>query len=285
MVLLCLLSLCAAGAVCPKDSSIPFKLHRGYVVVVRGSVGGAKDLNFVVDTGAVPSVISQRIARKLKLRGTEDVLSTFARKSMATRVNAPEVRLGPLHASQMDVLVRDLSSVSETLGIRVDAIVGFDLLGRSAFTIDYGCKRLFFGPIDPSLASVPYKPGLAFPVVELAVGESRMVVVVDTGASALVLFEKTAQPYLSGAKEKGTETWSNLDGDVRVRNVQIPALAIGSANWSDNQAFVLEGAEAPYGVHGLLGPVALEVDRIAFDPEQSVFAWSAVNEVRGRGQK
>lgn len=274
LVLVCLLSLGSAAAVCPKGEGIPFKLHRGYVVVVRGSIGGAKDLNFVLDTGAAPSVISQRVARKFKLRGTEDRLSTFNQTSMATRVSAPDVRLGPVHAKQIDVLVRDLSDASETLGTRVDAIVGFDLLGRSAFTIDYRCRRLHFGSIDPTLATVPYKPGLAFPLIELAVGKHRMTVVVDTGASALVLFDKAAEPYLSGAKERSAETWSNLGGDVRVRNVEIPALALGGATWSESQAFVLENAEAPDGVHGLLGPVALEVDRIAFNPEQSVFAWS-----------
>ena len=50
-------------------NEVPFKLYRGYVIVVRGSIGGLKNLNFLVDTGAVPSVVDARIARKLHLRG------------------------------------------------------------------------------------------------------------------------------------------------------------------------------------------------------------------------
>ena len=48
---------------------IPFKLHDGFAIVVRGSVGRQANLNFLVDTGAVPSAIHQRVARELNLTG------------------------------------------------------------------------------------------------------------------------------------------------------------------------------------------------------------------------
>ena len=38
-------------------NEVPFKLYRGYVIVVRGSIGNLKNLNFLIDTGAVPSVL------------------------------------------------------------------------------------------------------------------------------------------------------------------------------------------------------------------------------------
>ena len=47
------------------SNDVPFKLYRGYVIVIRGSIGGLTNLNFVVDTGAVPSVVDARIALKL----------------------------------------------------------------------------------------------------------------------------------------------------------------------------------------------------------------------------
>ena len=50
-------------------NKVPFKLYRGYVIVVRGTIGGLKNLNFLVDTGAVPSVVDAHIAQKLHLRG------------------------------------------------------------------------------------------------------------------------------------------------------------------------------------------------------------------------
>ncbi|HYG97734.1 MAG TPA: aspartyl protease family protein [Terriglobales bacterium] len=282
MRLLCILSLllvCLAGvsvsaATCPTNSGIPFKLYRGYVVVVRGSIGAVEKLNFIVDTAAVPSVVDERVVRKLNLRGSETSVSTFTREAKTMLVRAPDMRVGPIHAGQIDVLARDLSGISQTLGMRVDAMIGFDLLGRAAFTIDYRCKRLIFGQVDSSWASVPYKAGLAYPLIELAVQGGRVSVVVDTGASGLVLFDKTAEPYLSGARRRGAETWSNLGGDVQVRKIEIPQLALGASAWSDRKAFVLEHAEGPSGVHGLLGPMALGLERIAFDPERATFSWS-----------
>ena len=55
------------------------------------------------------------------------------------------------------MLVRDLSFAGETLGIRVDAMIGFDFIGQGPFTIDYHSRKVVFGPIDPSLTAIPYE--------------------------------------------------------------------------------------------------------------------------------
>jgi len=35
-----------------KPNEVSLKLYRGYAIVVRGSVGNLKNLNFLIDTGA-----------------------------------------------------------------------------------------------------------------------------------------------------------------------------------------------------------------------------------------
>jgi hypothetical protein len=56
-------------------NEVSFKLYRSYVIVARGSIGNVRNLNFVIDTGAVPSILDRRIARRLHL--TRDSLPDF----------------------------------------------------------------------------------------------------------------------------------------------------------------------------------------------------------------
>ena len=59
-------------------------------------------------------------------------------------------------SANFPVIVQDLSFAEKALGIRVDAMIGFDVLGQSPFTIDYESRKLVFGPVDPSFSTVPY---------------------------------------------------------------------------------------------------------------------------------
>src|SRR5262249_1118758 len=45
-----------AGNTSTPRPSLDFKLYRGYLIVVSGSVGGLKNLHFLVDTGASKSI-------------------------------------------------------------------------------------------------------------------------------------------------------------------------------------------------------------------------------------
>lgn len=74
-----------------KTNEVEFKLYGGYAVVARGSVGNLKSLNFLLDTGAVPSVLDERVANKLRLTGTVEKLSIFTKELEAERVSMPDV--------------------------------------------------------------------------------------------------------------------------------------------------------------------------------------------------
>lgn len=70
-------------------AELPMKLYHGYTIVAQGSIGSLKKLNFLIDTGAVPSVVAQRIARKLALRGTVDKVTVFSQTLQTQRVVLP----------------------------------------------------------------------------------------------------------------------------------------------------------------------------------------------------
>jgi hypothetical protein len=255
------------------SNEVPFKLYRGYVIVVRGSIGGLKNLNVLVDTGAVPSVVDLRIARKLHLRGQTGRVDVPTKTLTTERVIVSDVQLGPSHAKALPMIVQDLSFAEEALGIRVDAMIGFDLLGQSPFTIDYDSKKLTFGPVDPSFLTVAYAPGLPYAIVILQIQQERLEILVDTGASNLVLFQSGVRNCRRAINIVGRETWSSMGGEIPVAKAQLTAAYLGNVSWGQRVAYIPDNSDTqPSGLAGLLGTLALG-QRVAFDPVRNVVAW------------
>jgi predicted aspartyl protease len=285
-----LLAACnlAPQVVLAADSTnqVPFKLYRGYAIVVRGSIGNVKNLNFLIDTGAVPSVLDRRIAQKLHLTGTTEKLSVFTQRLDAERVIALSVQLGPQRADALSVVVRDLyfattalglAAIAEkALGTRVDAMIGFDFLSQGPFSLDYQFKRIVFGPIDPSLIAIPYQAHPGYALIEMQIQQRKLLLLVDTGASDLVFFEGAIRDCADAIKNVGIRTWSNMGGEIRVQQVQLRDAYLGSRPWGSQDVFILQdtGGNPPAELRGLLGVASLKAQRVGFDPDRRVFAWN-----------
>jgi predicted aspartyl protease len=256
------------------SNEISFTLHRGYAIVVRGSVGDLKKLNFLVDTGTVPSVLDRRIAQALHLTGTVEKLDVLTKKLDSEFVVAPKMRLGPLRADAVRVAVRDLSFAEEALGTPIDAMIGFDFLGQSSFTIDYKSRKIVFGPIDPSLTAIPYEAYPGYALVEMKLQQRSLRLLVDTGASDLVLFSSAANEYKDAFENVGTKTWSNMGGEFRVQKVHLTGAYLGPIPWGVQDAFILhDGDSPPAGLDGLLGVASLKARRVGLDPNHRRIGW------------
>lgn len=256
-------------------NEVPFELYRRYAIVVRGSIGDEKNLNFLIDTGAVPSVLDSRISNKLHLTGTVGSLSVFSGRVETQQVTVPPVRLGPFHSDSLAAVVRDLSFAEEILGVRIDALIGLDVLGKAAFTIDYQARKIVIGPIDASLIATPYSAGPGYAAIEIKIRQEKFLLLVDTGANDLVLFASATARCQDALKDVGRRTWSNIGGEVRVRRVQVQDVSFGHLSRALIDAFILDdtGESRPPGLHGLLGLRSLKADRVAFDPEHKLLAW------------
>jgi predicted aspartyl protease len=256
------------------SGEVSFKLYRNYAIVARGSAGNRKNVNFLIDTGAIPSVLDRRIAENLHLSGPVEKLSVFTKRLDTERVVVPQVQVGPLVAKAFSMVVRDLSFAEEPLGTRIDAIIGFDLLSKSPFTIDYQSRKIIFGPIDASLNTVPYEPGPGYALVRMKVRQRSLRLLVDTGASDLVLFNLASCDCQDAIDNRSALTWSNMGGEIRVQKVHLPEAYLGLMPWGARDVFVLiDHDSGPVGVDGLLGVASLKARRIAFDSEHSMMAW------------
>jgi len=262
------------GSAAGLPNEVPFQFFQGYFMLVRGSIGNLQNLVFLVDTGAVPTVLDERIARRLHLQSAVEKIDVFTKMFQGKRAIAADVRLGPLRAEELPVAVLDLSFEREAVGTRVDAIVGLDLLGQSPFTFDYESKKIIFGPIDSSWATIPYHPDLPFAVVDLKIEGRTLAILVDSGTRDLVLFESAVRDRLSSVKISQVQKWSNIGGEVRVREAELANTYFGTEPWGSRKAYVLrDDGKQPYGFGGLLGTTALKARRVGLDPVRRVLAW------------
>ncbi len=253
---------------------VPFKLYRGYTIIVKGSIGGFKNRNLLIDTGAVPSVLDSRVSKKLRLEGKADRVSVLTRSISVPRVELPSLRLGPIQAEAVPMLVRDLSCIEEILGVRVDAMVGLDVLGQGDFTIDYSAKKLVFGPADSSGSEFAIQAGPGFVYATVQMEGQSLRLVVDTGTNHLVLFGRSVGARLPGLRILSTRESTTMGGEVALKQVQLREVRLGSNDFLTFEAFLLDDStEALAGLDGLLGIRALGPSLVGFNLTKGTICW------------
>lgn len=245
---------------------VPFRLYRGYTIVVQGSIAGHPNLNFIIDTGAVPSVVDEGLVRVLHLAKDAERLWVFSEDLQTRRAVMPQIRLGPIQVESLPVLIADLSSIGRALGTRIDAMVGLDVLGQTNFSIDYELKRVVFGPVSETHPAVAFEDGGGFVVVRLLVNGKPFRMLLDTGANDLVLFENRIRRELQPITILSTKTVTNLGGEVLLKKACFSKVSLGSIDLKDQQASLMATTfQDSTGLDGLLGVSVLGVKRIEFD--------------------
>jgi hypothetical protein len=153
-------------------------------------------------------------------------------------------------------------------------MIGFDFLSQGPFTIDYELKKIVFGPVDSSLTRVPYEAHPGYALVELKIQQQTLQLLVDTGASDLVLFASATHDCQQYIRNIGTRTWSNMGGEIHVQQVQLKDAYLGASSWGTQDVFILpDGGNPPSGLRGLLGLVSLKAQRVGFDPGRRIMVW------------
>jgi predicted aspartyl protease len=253
---------------------LPIQLYRDYVVVVEGSIGNLEELTFIVDTGAYPSVIDQKIAIALGLKERDGEVAMVNRSVQTKLATLPLVAVGPVRVEDVPVRVQDLSSIEKTLGRRIDAVVGLDVLGTNSFSIDYRTKRLRFGPVRRTRSAVSFKTGDPFVIVEARLDDNPVRLLVDTGTSALVLFQSHLKRPISRFAGRTTTATDVGGGDYRLQPVLIPDTRLGRQELGPLTAFVVaDQGDDTHDFDGLLSVRGLHLKEIGFDFENHEISW------------
>jgi len=254
-------------------AKLPIRLYWGYLVIVEGSIGNVQRLNFLLDTGAYPSVVDQKIAHNLGL-AEQPARVNLSNKSVQTRlVVLPSLLLGPLHAEALPVLTEDLSFLRKALGYKVDAIVGLDVLRKGSFTINYKTKEMLFGPVRGLTFSAPFETDTPVVTIRTRFQDRQLRLMIDTGTPDLMLFQ-SRMPDSTSWQTLGTEKAANVSGTFRSRKIRIPEVYLGKETIGAQIASVVDDRKDDGdnfdGVLGVRGP---QFWKIAFDFEHRRFSW------------
>jgi predicted aspartyl protease len=261
-----LLSGTDAGAA---QSNIPFRLLGEHLIVVRGSLGDLTDRNLVIDTGAYPSIIDSSVAHKLHISGHREELDAVNHKMSRPVVIVPSIEVGPIRAQALRVMTADLSDASQAFGMRIDALIGLDVLQRMSFRVDYRAKRIFFGEFEPVPCSVPFEWTGGMLTVDLQSDSNRLRMLVDTGAQSTLLLGS----HLGLTGRGSSREFTNLGGNFRLREVTLKEVQLGDSDLGSQAVYVADSSHPPdYPFDGFLSTIQFE--QIAFDFERHRFSWS-----------
>ncbi len=253
----------AAGA-------LRFDLYQGYCIVVHGSAGSAKNLNFVLDTGTVHSTFDARTARKLDLRDKTSTGMVFMSGNVhAENATLPSLQLGPIERPNLPIVIADLSALQRFIPVRIDAILGLDVLGQTPFVIDYSARVIRFGPSPALAVSVPLRLDGGLAVFDAEIDHALVHLLFDTGASTLVLFKTTLGPG-ADATSRGVDSNGFENTPVRLSSVKV-----GLEEFRQKPALMARNPRpSQIDFDGMMSPAALGISRVSVDLERGVLTFS-----------
>ncbi|HKT11488.1 MAG TPA: pepsin/retropepsin-like aspartic protease family protein [Terriglobia bacterium] len=251
----------------PQAQEIRIRLERGYLIFASGSIGTADNLNFLIDTGTVPTLVSRRLAQRLTLQGTEAEVGIWGTRTKIGLVTLPVLQIGPVKVDNLTVFAIDMQPVEQELGTRLDAIIGLDALSKTSLTIDYIRKVISFelptttGMVVPMEFRDSPSPYVLVPVV---IEGKQAHLLLDTGAGNLTLLDLRLKAL--GIPIKTPRSNANTVGSWELIPIQIRQVQLGNRALRVKNTFMRPVAEeALRDFDGMVGPTSLGIKRLTMN--------------------
>jgi predicted aspartyl protease len=261
----------AGGSADGGSDGIPFQVVNGFLIVFQGRIGSYRGLNFVLDTGTTHSTVSRRLAQVMRIPLHSSQAFNFDRFISTESGVFPDIQFGPVHVSDVSMLVADPARLSD-FATGVDAIIGSDLLSLSNFSIDYGAQKLFFAPVETGASSAVPHPTVM--IIELRVQDRPVDLLVDTGLAGVVLFEDRLRNRIPQLRTEGLVDGIVIGRRVRAKQAVLDDVRLGARSEA-LKVFLLKGPQGDIlpGVDGYWGTASVKARRINFDFGRNRLSW------------
>lgn len=258
-----------------RSDEIPFKLVQGFGIIVQGEVGvqgeveHISNLNILLDTGAVPSVLGVRLARQIGVSGPVGSFDLAKDRIQAEYATVDDLRIGWIHSKHQSMVIIDLHGIEQLLGVRIDAIAGLDVFAGQSFGIDYKHRKIKLGSlgITQHVTAIEIRTAAEAPywVLPMAINGQKFQILLDTGSNQFALFQGHTPRHIADSSQNfktfAPQTMRFVMGDMALNNQLANVI------------------EEPHGtlreLDGVLGPTALHMSRIEFDWEHQCLRWDS----------
>jgi predicted aspartyl protease len=219
---------------------IPFLLS-GHKIFLRIRINESRELNFVLDTGAVTAV-DRKIAGDLGLEEGA-ALPSITKSGKASISRRPVTfRWGGIKVEDFIPVISDLPSKGEG-DPDLEGFIGADLLRFFCVSLDYDAGEIIFSTTTPKLDASHYhlpmrkQIPMGFPLIDAQInGERKISMMIDTGSPfpvvcPLNLIEKE-KIFAEASVEKSRGifiTWPGTTADYNYR-ARAKTLRIGDLN-------------------------------------------------------
>jgi predicted aspartyl protease len=253
-------------------TGVPFELY-GHLIVVKGSVGELEDLNLVIDTGATMTVVNRDIARKLGLKGPSRTVTAYGKKLRVEQLTLPSLKLGDLEFEDLPAQAAPLSFSAMDRWLRIDGLIGLDLMRRTSLSVDYETRTVTFGSVDHAGPGVPFYEKLPIVPVPLTVDGRRFNMLLDTGAQHIILFQRRLRGRSSPRANGQRATIVCLGRRQTLDRISLGNVSLGETPWDELSAYLLDVPVGQCDPDGILGVASLGLKRLSLDFENHRVSW------------
>jgi hypothetical protein len=214
------------------------------------------------------------VARRLGIhRGSPEKTTCLHKIQKVESAVFPEVRFGPIHATNTTLLIADLSSLSE-FADGVDGLLGIDMFWGSKVLIDYDLKTLLIESGSKSAAESVQKQNIMCITTNAQISGNPVRLIVDTGMQGVLFFQDRIRK-ISSSLPAGRSTEVLIGRRTPGRQTVLEQLNIGTAEIKNVNALLLSSAppSLPSNIDGFLGTEILKAKRLTLDFSHIGLTW------------
>ena len=179
-------------------TTVPFNPDT-LLIFVPVKLDGNGPFTFIIDTGAMASLINKTLANKLQAEKQEyqGMAMGFGKAKKEQEVDSLKIfrisfdtlEIGTLKHYDFKPFIMDISHIADAIGSPVDGVIGFDVLRNYEVVINYRSGEIIFNPLPekPETTGTTFELFMNHVYVPARVAGKNFPFLLDTGASHCVL--------------------------------------------------------------------------------------------------